>query len=401
MPISTIQFNGSNAYSFAPGEFITSREFGILNMDDIAFGAEVFASNASAKLRATMRFINSAGHLLSTSAQTYTPTVLNLWERAVFTWPVPADAVRCELRVEGVTSTILMAQPKAANGTDPGSYGSNWSPQLTFLTPSGIYTGTLTAKQIILSAGEDLSDRLVTLNENQISLQNRISSNVSNIADLTSEQLTLKTTQSDHGQSISILSSNQLSMETTLTDLDGDALKKNVSYAGVKISPTIGFENTASLGGKPITVKLNATEGLAFYSGNSFFGGIKVVENKLNLVSGLISNDPNVKRYAQIGEVDGAHGILFTNTDYKSTPMFGIVSNYSAGQASAGLSIQVDRKTRIYIDPSGGGYWRGQSDVVQMGIGSANCYFSTVSGNRIGVDAGGAYKVVNNTKTYL
>ena len=119
MPISVMQFNGSNAYEFQPGEFITSREFGILNMDDLALGVEVYTANTTSRLKATMRFIDEYGVLLSTSSSTYTPTVQNLWERALFAWSVPEGATRAELRLEGLTSVILMAQPKVANGTDP------------------------------------------------------------------------------------------------------------------------------------------------------------------------------------------------------------------------------------------------------------------------------------------
>lgn len=76
--------------------------------------------------------------------------------------------------------------------------------------------------------------------------------------------------------------------DTAISTLDGAVVKKDTNYAGVKIGATIGFENTATIGGKTVKVKLNATEGLKFYDGTTYRGGLEIVDGQLTLATDII-----------------------------------------------------------------------------------------------------------------
>lgn len=161
--ISAVQFNGSNAYELLVGEFVSSWPIGAVGFTDIAVGVQVYTATVSAGVKLTLRSFNAAGAVLSAQDFTYLVTNTSMWERAETTWTCPTGIDRAELRITAVGGTVLFAQPKLERGTEVGEYSTNYAPQLTLLTPTGIYTGTLTANQVIVSGNEDLASRLTVI----------------------------------------------------------------------------------------------------------------------------------------------------------------------------------------------------------------------------------------------
>lgn len=192
--ISTITFNGSNAYELSTGEFATSWPYGAVGFEQASAGVQLYSATAGSGAILRIRAIGANGLLISEQNQTHMLTVLNLWERAEKAYTIPAGTVKLELRIVAVGGTVLFAQPKLANGASVGAYATNFAPQLTMITPTGIYTGTITAEQIVLTGGERLPDRLLTLNASLISLRSGLNGVDGKIAELKSESLTFTNT---------------------------------------------------------------------------------------------------------------------------------------------------------------------------------------------------------------
>ena len=195
--ISAVQFNGSNAYELLVGEFVSSWPIGAVGFTDIAVGVQVYTATVSAGVKLTLRSFNAAGAVLSAQDFTYTVINTSMWERAETTWTCPTGIDRAELRITAVGGTVLFAQPKLERGTEVGEYSTNYAPQLTLLTPTGIYTGTLTAQQVIVSplsgaTEKDLESRLVTINSNAINLRATTDNNVSRLTTIEAGQITLR-----------------------------------------------------------------------------------------------------------------------------------------------------------------------------------------------------------------
>ena len=161
--VSTVQFNGSNAYELLVGEFVSSWPMGAVGLENISVGVQVYSATTGAGVKLTLRSFDSAGDVLSSQDYSYTVTNTSMWERAEKTWVCPTGIDRAELRITALVGTVLFAQPKMANGETVGAYSTNYAPQLTLLTPTGIYTGTLTASQVLVSGSEDLSTRLTVI----------------------------------------------------------------------------------------------------------------------------------------------------------------------------------------------------------------------------------------------
>lgn len=71
--------------------------------------------------------------------------------------------------------------------------------------------------------------------------------------------------------------------DDTIGDLDDVVVKQEVSYQGVVIDATNGFISTATIGGETTVVKLNSTDGLSFYNGTTYAGGVNVRSGSVGL----------------------------------------------------------------------------------------------------------------------
>lgn len=161
--ISTIQFNGSNAYELNSGEFITTYPMKTEAFQDIAFAVQVFTATPGAGITATLREIGEGGTLIQERSVSYAPPDLNLWARFETFWPAHASVKKAEIRITGTVGKVLIAQPKVSNGKVTGPYATNFAPQLSKMSPTGIYTGTVVANQVIMSESESLDQALTTM----------------------------------------------------------------------------------------------------------------------------------------------------------------------------------------------------------------------------------------------
>jgi hypothetical protein len=125
-----------------------------------------------------------------------------------------------------------------------------------------------------------------------------------------------------------------------VTQVDAQSVIKmvqtGVSYAGVVIDPTIGFENTATIGGKTATIKVNATEGLAFYDGSTYRGGMQVIGSDLALITDIIKSPNDANTYIKFtADPNWLSAGLYAGV----TNFFATDNNFSIGTAQKHFSI--------------------------------------------------------------
>lgn len=165
----------------------------------------------------------------------------------------------------------------------------------------------------------------------------------------------------------------------------------------------------------------------------NFIGGLKKLANKIALVAGLISNDPTLSTYAEIGYPQGGgSGINIVAMD-GSTAYISPYGTY--------FVIMVDGTQRLALYKDGGFVLWDENQVARLnltkdgdfvvydGNGTARLYFTEAghfhvndgissvnriqvypngpagitsgNGNTLGIDDTGAYKIINGTKIYL
>lgn len=173
---TSIQFNSYNSYRFNTGEVLHCYPFGVEGMGYIthSFAAYTPLALASA-VRATTTFFDADSEIISSVDHSF-DTPQGTFEQRTITVPVPALAVKAQLTYKNsAADPWWVATPKTEEGQTATPYAVNTYGQMTYITPNGIYTGTLTANQIVLASGDEtLGDRLVAINSNQISLESRV-----------------------------------------------------------------------------------------------------------------------------------------------------------------------------------------------------------------------------------
>ena len=194
---TSIRYNSYNSYRFNTGEVLHCYPFGVEGMGYIthSFAAYTPLALASA-VRATTTFFDADSAIISTVDHSF-DTPQGTFEQRTITVPVPALAVKAQLTYKNnEADPWWVATPKTEEGQTATPYAVNTYGQMTYITPNGIYTGTLTANQIVLASGDEtLSDRLVTINSNQISLSQDLSTAESNISNVTSRVTTIEAGQ--------------------------------------------------------------------------------------------------------------------------------------------------------------------------------------------------------------
>src|SRR5690554_6111174 len=256
---TSIQFNGYNSYKFNQNDVLHCYPFGVENMEYITHSFAAYSPIAlSDKVRATTKFFDADSEIIQTVDHSFDVSQ-GTFDKREITVEVPLGAVKAELTfLNNEADPWWVATPKTEEGQIATPYAINAYGQLTYITPNGIYTGTITANQIVLASGDEtLSDRLVTINDRQISVEE---------------------------------------------DLD-TTLKEGVSYAGSKITAEGGFENTAIIDGQTVKVVCNAQEGFSIYVNGKFAGGISIIGGKAALTAERIATDENY--YGEVGTVDG------------------------------------------------------------------------------------------------
>ena len=173
---TSLQYNGYNSYKFNQNDFLICYPFGVENMEYITHSFGAYSPIAlDAKVRAYTRFFNADGEEIKLENHSFA-VQQGTFDKVEITVSVPALAVKAELKfLNNEAQPWWVATPKTEEGQTATPYAINAYGQLTYITPNGIYTGTITANQIVLASGnENLSERLTTINANQIQLEDLV-----------------------------------------------------------------------------------------------------------------------------------------------------------------------------------------------------------------------------------
>ena len=190
---TTIQFNGHNSYKVT--ELLLAYPFGVQGMTYITHSFQVYCNSPLASAtRAKTKFFDADGATLSEVSHAF--AVPAVFEKVSITVPVPATAVQAQLVFLHGGTDWWFAEPKSEEGQTATPYNVNYAGQLTYITPNGVYTGMVTANQIVVTGSiaqpdETLETRLVTINNNAINLSATVSGQGSRLTTVEAGQITL------------------------------------------------------------------------------------------------------------------------------------------------------------------------------------------------------------------
>ena len=179
---TTIQFNGHNSYKVT--ELLLAYPFGVQGMTYITHSFQVYCNSPLASAtRAKTKFFDADGATISDVSHAF--AVPAVFEKVSITVPVPATAVQAQLVFLHGGTDWWFAEPKSEEGQSATPYNVNYAGQLT-ITPNGVYTGMVTANQIVVTGSiaqpdETLETRLVTINNGVINLSSTLSAKTTKI----------------------------------------------------------------------------------------------------------------------------------------------------------------------------------------------------------------------------
>ena len=182
---NTIRFNSHNSYKVTSQVFCYP--FGVEGQTHVTHSFQAYCTSMlSSATRAKTRFFNTDGLVVGESSHAF--AVTTVFGVVEITVAVPATAVQAQLMfIQGGTDWWF-AEPKSEYGESATPYTVNYTNQLTYITPTGIYTGMVTTGQIVVAGtvsnpDETLDTRLVTINSNAINLSSTVSGLSSSVGD--------------------------------------------------------------------------------------------------------------------------------------------------------------------------------------------------------------------------
>lgn len=168
-----------------------------------------------------------------------------------------------------------------------------------------------------------------------------------------------------------------------IDDINDDAVFKDTDYAGIQISAVDGFISAATIGGKSVSVQLNATDGLGFYDGATYRGGMTIRDGDLTLLTDVLGTVSDENHFVKFGEhalyggSDDYSLLKFFASDEAATPApietLRIASKYWAATDTAQTFIGIGTNGTTV---KGADVWLSASMCLETPIGSAYLHLS-------------------------
>lgn len=190
---TTIQYNGRNSYKVTG--MLWQWPYHVTDMTHITHSFRAMCDVAQGSgVRAKTKFIDSTGGQISEISHSFDLGIA--WELKDITVPVPVGAAMAILGFVKGSRDWWVAEPKSEQGETATPFNVNYQGQLSFMTPTGLYTGFIRANQILVTGspsqpGEQLEQRLVTINQNVVNLSASVSGQNSRITNMEAGQITL------------------------------------------------------------------------------------------------------------------------------------------------------------------------------------------------------------------
>ena len=194
-------------------------------------------------------------------------------------------------------------------------------------------------------------------------------------------------------------------------DIDLSALRNDVNgalmegevYNGCYINHTDGFKTVAEIGGKTITAKMNSADGFALYDGDTYVGGVAVVNGEVSMVGSKLMNDIGGDCYATIGNyVSGSDTLSGIFIYKKISGTFTLIARIAVYETGA-IVIKTSGEASFLLGNNS--IWLNDGTVARF-LAQSSAFGGTMlnspnGNNTIGVDNTGVYKTIGGTKTYL
>ena len=413
--VSTIKFNGSNAYELAANEHATSWPQGVQGEWQVSVGVELYTAATGAGATLRIRAINAGGTLVGEYNQPFAIHVRNVWQRAEHTFELPSNTDKVELRIIATGGTILFAQPKLVTGNEPGAYNINHAPQLTMLTATGIYTGTVSAQQVILTDGGGLNERMTTINDSMIQLEDTVAGKTSRLtasglytSQINAGQITAGTIRSSKGLSWLNLDDGTFSFAEGAFSWDGASLNLTGRFASrySNDKPTrVEIDN----GQIRMVNDLGTIVGLINNNNASVLEGLNIttgLNSKYMSFGHLVGNGLVIDYYINHGENPSGwtEKHIFIG-DARVVGELNVAGVVSAPVLKSNVIHDSLGNERVTVGASGDFYIRNRAGQAALWVSEAGKFAQLlVPSNRdhaIGVDETGAYKITSGVKTYL
>ncbi|HZW97482.1 MAG TPA: hypothetical protein VFF56_01375 [Bacillota bacterium] len=387
---TTIQYRGYNTFKMIAPARVKSWMYGVEGLDSISHGLYVYCpTNQASAVRAKTRWLNSDGITQSVVDHSFAI------EAGLFNWikiqaiPVPIGAVQALTEIinfSGATFWVGLIKTEAGNTTT--DFTENKAGQLTKITASGIYTGTIQAAQVVV-ANDRLPERLTTINSSIISISD-------GLAGLRTDVQAGRITLSDDTKG----KIAGMTVDTTSLTFSGTGSYFRITSDGVSDFIRAGASSSS--------LSFRVDKNGKLYATGAVIDG--------DVTARIVTNS-NKAGYAVVGYgPQGGSGIEYVNgSDSTKRFMWSFTTDF-------GVAFYLHHKPRIGIYPSGdimlfddvgprlqifsndGTYLNDSTGVSRLFVSATNgdtLLQNKVNSHAIGVDNTGPYYIKSRIKTYF
>ena len=406
---TSIQFNNHNSYKAT--EDFWHKPFGVELMTHITIAAIFYATSPQAEAnRIRVIFLDENGARVQVSNHAIGIGIDAA--RQSVTVAVPAGAKQAQIGF--LAGNYWWAEAKAEEGETATAYAINAAGQLTYLTPNGIYTHTLQAKQIVITDKEALNDRLVTINQNHMALTDVVTGKTTKMTsdgvytgEVVADQVKTGLLKSTNGASQINLGNGTFNFGNGALQWDGSLLSAKGSFSAE------GGGQSASLDGGSFRL-LHGSNPMAYFSiqtTNPTNAWMTIPDNARTFTFAKLRGGGLYQLYRielpSVSSTSPRH--LFTGpVEADSIKAGGLIEAYNL-KTTAGVTtpsiFDVQERVRISVSSDGSltAYDNAGNLVIWISKSGnfAQLHLPSSIDNAIGVDATGAYKIKSGTKTYL
>lgn len=400
---NTIRFNSHNSYKVTSQVFCYP--FGVQGQSYVTHSFQAYCTSMlSSATRAKTKFFASDGSLVSENSHAFAvTTVFGIVEITV---AVPATAVQAQLMfIQGGTDWWF-AEPKSEYGESATPYAVNYTNQLTYITPTGIYTGMITTSQIVVtgsvaSPDETLDTRLVTINNGVINLSSTLSAKTTKITnegvytgEVRADQITVGQIQGPQLADGSV-SDVKIASGLSATKITAGKLQSVDGTSYFDLTNGIIKSNNVELTGK-----ITATSGS--------IGAWNISSNKLISTNGRLSLDP-VSEQIVLGDVTlkdvsvgGSYGKVRMSSTQTSDDIVFMITNNTSSPTGFNARVWVETPVKdeyAFLDSHQGlQIWDGDDWWGISRVGVTNLFSLKVDMIRIG---GNIYTLTRDANGFL
>ena len=363
---TTIRFNDHNSYKVT--SLIMCYPFGVEQMDYITHSFQAYATSSLASAtRARTKFFDADGATISDVSHSF--AVTTVFGKVDITVAVPATAVQAQLVLLQGGTDWWIAEPKTEQGEVATPYNVNYQGQLTYITPNGIYTGMMTAGQIVVagttaSPDETLDTKLVVISNGMINLSSTVSDKTTKIT--------------NEGVYTGEISATQITVDQIVGPQIADGAVSNAKIANLAVDNA----KIANLHGSKITAnsitadKINVT--------NLYVDTVRGLSDSKNYAKFFASGDESSMTIYSPG-TDGVSRRRGRIQTYGTTAISfnGYLGTWGSGTSEGVLSVG------LLHGNAGISAWNGSK--VEMTFGT----------RRLGINSTGFYKDVDGVVTYF